>query len=100
MRLRSAHRPRMRLHHGILQPATVKDAPIDLIMLLVTRVQPRRVDIERVRVFDRELAHTYRPRLRPWLVSELVLYLVPDLGQLLVTAQLFARDIGHDLFMR
>jgi hypothetical protein len=90
----------MRLHHHILQPAAVKYPAIRFIVLLITHVQAGLVDIKRIRVFHRELPHAYQPRLRPRLVSELVLYLVPDLRKLLVAAQLFARDVGHHLFMR
>ena len=41
-----------------------------------------------------------RPDLRPRLIAELGLDLIPDLRQLLVAAQLAARDDGHDLFVR
>ena len=41
-----------------------------------------------------------KPGLRPRLIAKLGLNLIPDLRQLLVAAQFFARDIGHDLFVR
>ena len=40
-----------------------------------------------------------RPDLGAGLVAELGLDLVPDLGELLVAAQLLAGDVGDDLFV-
>ena len=39
------------------------------------------------------------PDFGPGFVAKLGLDLIPDLRQLLVTAQFFARDVGHDFFM-
>ena len=46
-----------------------------------------------------ELADAQQAGLGAGLVAELGLDLVPDLGQLLVAAQLVAGDGGHDLFV-
>src|SRR5208283_5216329 len=54
---------------------------------------------ERIRVFHDELTHPQQARLGARLVAELGLNLIPDLRQLLLAAQLLARDVGHDFFM-
>ena len=69
-------------------------------MLLVGNIEPRRVDVERVRILHHELPHPQQPRLRARLVSKLARNLIPDLRQLLVAAQFLARDLGHDFFFR
>src|SRR6202163_3730423 len=68
-------------------------------MLLVRDVEPGGVDIKRVRVLHDELTHPQQPRLRTRLVTEFSLNLIPDLGQLLVAAQLLAGDVSHDFFV-
>ena len=100
VRLRSAHRARIRLDDHVLQPAAIKNAAIGVVMFLVGNVEPGRIDVERVRVLHHELPHPQQPRLRTRLIAKLGLDLVPDLRQLFVAAQLLARDVGHDFFVR
>ena len=69
-------------------------------MLLIGNVKARGVDVERVRIFHHELPHPQQTRFGARFVAEFTLNLVPDLGKLLVAAQLFARDLGHGLFLR
>src|SRR5690606_33352226 len=59
----------------------------------------RRLDvaIEGVRVLHRELAAAHYAESRPALVAELRLDVIEVLRQLLVAAQLVARDVGHHL---
>ena len=99
MRLRAAHRPGVRLHHHELQPASIKNFAIALMVLLIRNIQPGGIQIERVRVLHDELPHSQQPRFRPRLIAEFRLYLIPDLRQLLIAAQLFTRDIGHHFFV-
>ena len=68
-------------------------------VLEVGNVEPRGINVERVRVLHDELAHPQQARLGTRLVAELGLNLIPDLRQLLVAAQLLARDVGHDFFV-
>ena len=81
-------------------PQRVKIRAVNRIVQVEALVQPRLVDVEGVAVLHDELAHAQQPRLRPRLIAELGLDLVPDLRQLLVAAQFAARDGGHDLFVR
>src|SRR5580658_4179941 len=69
-------------------------------MLLIRDVESGRIDVERISVFHDELAHSQQARLGTRLVAKFGLNLIPDLRQLLVAAQLLARDVGHDFFMR
>ena len=69
-------------------------------MQVVAAVQARGVDVEAVAVLHDELAHAQQAGLGPRLITELGLDLVPDLRQLLVAAQLVARDGGHHLLVR
>ena len=89
----------MGFDHGIFQSAPVKDAPVNLVMFLIRDIEPGGIDIERVRIFHGELAHANQAGFRPRLIAELGLNLVPDLGKLFIAAQLFAGNIGHDLFV-
>ena len=100
LRLAPAHGARVRLHHRIPQPATLEDAAIGLVVLVVSRVQPGLVHVEGVGILHDELAHAHQPRLGARLVAKLGLDLVPDLRKLFVTAQLAPGDGGHHLFMR
>ena len=99
LRLRSAHRARVRIDHHILQAAAVEDAAVGVVMLGVGSVESGSIDVERVRILHDELPHPQQPRLGTRLVAKLSLNLIPDLRQLLVAAQLLARDIGHDFFV-
>jgi len=60
-------------------------------------VQSLGIDVERVRILHRELAHAKHTRLRARLVAVLLLDLVPDLRKLFVTAQ-FGGQRGEHLF--
>ncbi len=68
-------------------------------MLVVAGVEAGVVDVEGVGVLHDELADAEEAGLGAGLVAELGLDLVPDLGELLVAAELAARDGGHDLFV-
>ena len=57
------------------------------------------VDVEAVGVLHRELADPQQAALRPRLVPELGLELVPELGQLAVGGELWA-EVGEDLLVR
>ncbi len=69
-------------------------------MLLIGNIQAGGVDVERVRIFHHELPHPQQTRFGARFVAEFALNLVPDLGKLLVAAQLFARNLSHGLFVR
>ena len=62
-------------------------------------VQARGVQVEAVGVLHGELAGPHQARLRPRLVAQLGLELVPHLRQLTVGVQL-GGQAGHDLFVR
>ena len=68
-------------------------------MLVVGLVEAGGVDIEGVGILHEELADAKEAGLGAGLVAKLGLNLVPDLGQLLVAAELVAGDGGHDLFV-
>ena len=68
-------------------------------MLVVAGVEAGVVDVEGVGVLHDELADAQQAGLGAGLVAELGLDLVPDLRELLVAAELVARDGGHDLFV-
>ncbi len=68
-------------------------------MLVVRDVEAGVVDVDRVGILHEELADAQEAGFGAWLVAELGLDLVPDLGQLLVAAQLAARDDGEDLLV-
>ncbi len=68
-------------------------------MEVVGEVEAGFVEVEGVAVLHEELADAQEPGLGAGLVAELGLDLVPDLGELLVGAELGAGDGGHDLFM-
>jgi hypothetical protein len=65
----------------------------------VALVETGVVDVEGIGVLHDELSHAEQAGLGTRLVAELGLDLVPDLRELLVAAQLVARDGGHDLFV-
>ena len=65
-----------------------KDPEVGPTMLLEPSVQAAGVDIEAVGVLHRELTHPQQARFRTWLVTELGLYLVPDLGKVSIGEQL------------
>ena len=81
------------------RPQRVKMRAVGCVVLVVALVEAGRVDIEGVGVLHDELADTEQAGLGAGLVAELGLDLVPDLRELLVAAQLVARDGGHDLFV-
>ncbi len=69
-------------------------------MLFVSRIKTGRVDIEGVGIFHDELPHAQQSGLGTRLIAKLGLYLIPDLRQLLIAAQLTARNRGHYFFVR
>ena len=98
MGLLASHRPRVRLHHHVLQPATVEDPAVSLVMLFVGNTQSRRIDVKGIRIFHHELPHPQQPRSRPRLIAKFRRNLIPDLRQLLVAPHLLQRDRRHHLF--
>ncbi len=97
--LRAAHGSGIGLDGDELEAAASEDAAVDAIVGVVAHVQPGFVDIKGVAVFHEELADAQETGFGPWFVAELGLDLVPDLGELLVGAELVAGDGGHDLFV-
>ena len=97
--LAPAHRARVRLHGRVFQAAAIEDPAVRRAMLLVRNVQARCVDVERIGVLHRELAHPQQTALWARLVAELGLDLIPDLRQLFVAAQQPARDGRHRFFV-
>src|SRR5262249_9017060 len=79
--------------------AAGEDAGINVVVLLVRDVEPCWINIKGVRVLHRELTYAQEPGLGSRLIAKLALNLIPDLGQLLVAAQLLARDLGHYFFV-
>ena len=69
-------------------------------MFAIGNIQSVGVDIERICVLHNELPHAEQSRFRTRLVPKLGLYLIPDLGKLLVAAQLLPRDLRHHLLVR
>ncbi len=100
VRLRAAHGAGVRLDDHVLQSTTVEDSAVSVVMLAIANVEPGGIDVEGVRILHGELADAQKARFRTRLVAELLLDLVPDLWKLLVAAQLLARDLGHDFFLR
>ena len=90
----------MRLHRNRLQSAALEDAGVRLVMLLVSRIEPGRIDIERVGVLHDELPHAQQPGFRTRLIAKFRLDLIPDLRQLFIAAQLPSRYDGDDFLMR
>ncbi len=97
--LAAAHGAGVGFDHGVFQAAALEDAAVGLVVLVVGGVESGLVDVEGVRVLHDELAHAEETGLGARFVAEFGLDLVPDLGELLVAAQLAARDGGHDLFV-
>src|SRR5467141_2508799 len=97
---RAAHRARVGVHLDGLQTAARENADVRLAVILERLVQPRPIQIERITVLHRELPNPQEPALRPQLVPELGLDLVPGLGKLPVAAQLVAGQRGEDLLVR
>ena len=99
MRLAAAHHAAAGLDHLIPESAALIDAAIEVIVLAIAPIQPLPVDIEGVGILHGELAHPKQPRFGSRLVPELGLYLVPDLGQLAIGAELIAGDGCKNLLM-
>ncbi len=85
-------------HRAELQAQAVEDAAVGGVHRVVAAAGRVLVAVERVRVLHRELAAAHQAEARTALVAELGLDVVEVLGQLLVAAQLLARDVGDDLF--
>ena len=100
LRLRAAHRAGISVNGNKPQAAALEDRAIGCVMQVVALIEPFLVQVEAVAVFHDELAHAHQAGLGPRFIAKLGLDLVPDLRQLLVAAQLAARNRGHDLFVR
>ena len=99
LRSGAAHGAGIGLDDDEAEAAAGEDGAVGLVVLVIAFVQAGGVDVEGVGVLHDELAHAEQAGLGARLVAELGLNLVPDLRQLLVTAELIARDGGHDLFV-
>jgi hypothetical protein len=97
--LRSAHSPGVGVDYEVIQAAAVEDAPVCIAVLLIRNIETGGIDVEGVGVLHHELPHAQQAGLWPRLIAKFRLNLIPDLRQLLVAAQLFAGDLGHNLFM-
>ena len=73
---------------------------VRLVHGVVSGLQRRLVDVERVRVLHEELARAHHAEARPALVAEFHLDLVEVRRQLAVTLELVARDVGDDFLVR
>ncbi len=95
----AAHDPALRLHRVGLDAAAVEDPVVRLAVALEARERALLVAVERVRVLHDELADAEQAAARPRLVAVLDGEVVPELGQLLVRADL-ARVEGERLLVR
>src|SRR5205814_6889293 len=77
-----------------------EDARIRVVHDLVRTLERFLVGIERVSVLHDELARTHHPEARPHFVPELRLDVIEIDRELLVTLDLFARNVGDDLLRR
>ena len=85
-------------HGAVLQAKAVEDALVGGEHGLVAARSGSGVAVEGVGVLHGELTAAHDAKARTALVAELGLDLVEVLGQLLVAAELLARDVGHHLF--
>ncbi len=81
------------------EAAAGEDAAVGVVVLVVGEIEAGFVDVEGVGVLHDELADAEEAGFGAGLVAEFGLDLVPDLGELLVAAEFFAGDVGHDLFV-
>ncbi len=99
LRAGAAHGSGVRLDGDEFKTAPGEDVAIGLVMLLVGEIEAGVIDIEGVGVLHDELADAEEAGFGAGLVAELGLDLIPDLGELLVAAELVASDGGHDFFV-
>ena len=84
----------------ILDAAAVEDFLVGPALFFKGSVEAGLVNVERVGVLHDELPEAHQAGLRPLLVAELGLFLIPDLRQLFVGAYLVARNRGENLLVR
>ena len=89
----------VRLHGPEVQAAALEDAAVGRVHDLVGLGQGVVVQVEGVGVLHQELARPHDPEARADLVAELGLDLVEVDRELLVAAQLVARQVGDDLLV-
>ena len=99
LRLGAAHGAGVGFDGDEVETAAGEDAAVDGVVLVVGEVEAGGVEIEGVGVLHEELADAEEAGAGAGLVAELGLDLVPDLGKLLVGAELVAGEGGHDLFV-
>ena len=99
LRLRAAHGAGVGFDGEEVEAAAGEDAAVDGVVLFIGEVEASGVDIEGVGVLHEELADAQEAGFWAGLVAELGLDLIPDLGELLVAAELVAGNGGHDLFV-
>ena len=82
------------------RPARRKIRAVGLLLPLVSRVEARLVNVERVGVLHPELARSEHARPGACFVALLRLDLVPHLRQLAIRADVLGGQPGHDLLVR
>ena len=82
-----------------LNAAAAEDAIVRTDVLRIALLQTRLVHIERVGILHQELADTQDPALRPRLITELELDLVPGLRKVAVGAKFAGSQPGKDLLV-
>ena len=95
----AAHGSGVRFDGDEAEAAAGKDVAVGLVVLVVAEVEAGVVEIEGVGILHQELTDAEQAGLGTGLVAEFGLDLVPDLGELLVAAELSAGNGGHDLFV-
>src|SRR5689334_14557384 len=76
-----------------------EDAGVGLVHLVVAFLHRRGIQVEGVSVLHQEFTGAHHPKARPNFIAKFNLDLVKIYGQLFVTAQLAARDVGDDFLM-
>jgi len=99
LRLRAAHGTGVGFDGKEVETAAGEDAAVDGVVFRVGLVEAGGIEVEGIGVFHEELADAEEAGFGAGLVAELGLDLVPDLGELLVGAELVTGDGGHGLFV-
>jgi len=68
-------------------------------MFVEANIEPRKIDVESVRILHDELASAKHTGFRPRFVAKLRLDLEPNLGKLPIAPELVTCDRGENLFM-
>ncbi len=95
----AAHHAGIRLDGDHRQPAAVENAEVGLVMVFVLAVQAFPIGIQAVAVFHGELAHPDQAGARAWVITELGLQVINELGQLAIGVDLAPHQVGHRFFV-